>query len=46
MGCPFSPEEKQGLLEAETLEERYQMLLMLLEMATHEMDYAITSRVH
>lgn len=35
MICPFSPEEKQALLEAPTLTERGAMLLALLEMGLH-----------
>lgn len=34
--CPFSPEEKQALLEAETLPDRADMLTSLVEMAIAE----------
>jgi len=33
MLCPFSPPEKQALLEAQTLKERGEALILLLEMA-------------
>lgn len=36
MVCPFSPAEKQALLEAETFEDRCQMLKSLLELACAE----------
>jgi Lon protease-like protein len=31
-GCPFSPVEKQALVEAETLKHRAEALIALLEM--------------
>jgi Lon protease-like protein len=34
MICPFEPNEKQGLLEAPTLQDRAALLIALLEMAT------------
>lgn len=34
--CPFESREKQALLEAKTLEDRSQLLLTLLLMASHE----------
>ena len=33
--CPFEPEERQALLEANTLQERREMLVTLLEYALH-----------
>ena len=35
MICPFRPEEKQALLEAPSLDERYATMTALLEMALH-----------
>lgn len=35
MICPFRPEEKQALLEAQGLDERYATMTTLLEMAIH-----------
>ena len=36
MGCPFASNEKQALLEAETLDERANILVALIEMALIE----------
>jgi Lon protease-like protein len=36
MICPFDPREKQALLEIETVEERADMLLALLQMGVFE----------
>ena len=33
MICPFAPSEKQALLEAQTLDQRAQLLTALIEMA-------------
>ncbi len=33
MGCPFAPNEKQALLEAQTVEERAESLMALMEMS-------------
>lgn len=38
MICPFSPSEKQALLEAKTVEERCQLLMTLMDMAMHGED--------
>ncbi len=38
MMCPFSPSEKQALLEAQNLRERAQILRTLLEFGQHESD--------
>ena len=35
MLCPFEPEERQALLEAETLQARREMLVTLIEYALH-----------
>ena len=35
MICPFRPEEKQALREAQGLDERYATMTTLLEMAIH-----------
>ena len=35
MGCPMKPEEKQLLLEAQTLAKRAEQLQTILEMAMH-----------
>ncbi len=35
MTCPFSPSEKQALLECETNESRYEKITMLMTMAIH-----------
>ena len=37
-GCPFSPSEKQALLEAETVAERAGLLVALMEMARRDND--------
>ena len=44
MGCPMKPEEKQLLLEAQTLAERAEQLQTILEMAIHGTD--ITAARH
>ena len=36
MLCPFRPEEKQALLEAPTLDDRYATIVTLLQMAVHD----------
>ena len=36
MVCPFDPREKQALLEAPTLKARYEILLVLLQIAAFE----------
>lgn len=36
MVCPFDPREKQALLEAPTLKDRYETLLVLLQIAAFE----------
>ena len=38
MGCPMKPEEKQLLLEAQTLAKRAEQLQTILEMAMHGID--------
>ena len=44
MGCPMKPEEKQLLLEAQTLAKRAEQLQTILEMAMHGID--ITAARH
>ena len=38
MLCPFAPEDKQALLEAPTLPDRYETLITLIEYALHDGD--------
>ena len=44
MGCPMKPEEKQLLLEAQTLAKRAEQLQTILEMAMHDIE--ITAARH
>ena len=36
MGCPFDESEKQALLEAQTIDDRIEILLSLMKMSLNE----------
>jgi len=46
MAVPFSPEERQAILECQSLAEQGELLRSLMEMAVHEKQVAITSARH
>lgn len=46
MICPFSPSEKQALLEARTVEERCRLLTTLMDMALHGEEDETDARRH
>ena len=46
MICPFSPDEKQALLEAETVADRASLLVGLMEMALGEAGHSAGNARH